>query len=78
MGYAIIQRPIVCQPHPNQTAEECSRFSYPIQTEEGMYYDNNLALVQDYPSPDGIWELVEKIGEYMQSLNLKHFILHLL
>ena len=29
-----------------------------------MYYQDNLAFVQEYPSPDGTWELVEKIGEY--------------
>ena len=27
-----------------------------------MYYEDTLPIVQVYPSPDGIWELVEKIG----------------
>jgi myosin-3 len=28
-----------------------------------MYYQDSLQLLQSYPSPEGIWELVEKIGE---------------
>lgn len=28
-----------------------------------MYYEDTLAFLQDYPSPDSTWELVEKIGK---------------
>ena len=41
-----------------------------------MYFEN-LAVVQDYPSPDGIWELVEKIGkEAAHNYNAKNILLN--